>query len=187
MNDYHKVTNSVYFIYTGNAYPHKNLKRLIEAIVLLNKNKSKKITLKIISGRSEFAKRLAGEINNLNATGLVEVTDYVDDQKLSKLYKNSLAFVFPTLEEGFGLPPMEAIEAGTIAVVSDIPVLKEVYGDSVDYFDPHSVSSIITQLEKVILLSSPARIQKLKYAQEYIKKYSWREMAKETLKIYKSV
>ncbi|MEK7100223.1 MAG: glycosyltransferase [Patescibacteria group bacterium] len=170
-----------YFVYTGNAYPHKNLSRLIDAILLI------KTKLKIVSGRNIFIDRLQIEIKIKNAQKYVEVLGFVPDEELDKIYKNSIAFVFPTLAEGFGLPPKEAIKAGTLAVVSDIPVLKEVYEDSVDYFDPMDINSIVESLQKIMNYTKSQREVKIKYAKEFVKKYSWSKMAKETLKIYEEV
>lgn len=180
------MNNSKYFIYTGNSYPHKNIGRLIEAVVLLNSGRKEKIHLKIVSGRSVFTSRLEEEIVKKKASDFVEILGFIDDKDLSVLYKNSLAFVFPTLAEGFGLPPMEAVNAGTLAVVSDIPVLKEVYGDSVFYFGPMDVGSIKTSLENILKISDDERKKKIIKSQEFLKKYSWLKMAKETLKIYES-
>lgn len=170
-----------YFVYIGNAYPHKNLSRLIDAIILL------KTKLIIVSGRNIFIERLQKEINRKNASKLVEVLEFVTDKDLKNLYKNSIAFVFPTLSEGFGLPPKEAIEAGTLAVVSDIPVLKEIYEDSVDYFNPTDVNSIADALLKVVNIKEDERKIKILKSQQFVKKYSWSKMAKETLNIYESV
>jgi glycosyltransferase involved in cell wall biosynthesis len=103
------------------------------------------------------------------------------------LYKNSKSFVFATLSEGFGLPPKEAVESGTFAIISDIPVLKEVYKDSVLYFDPYNVESIVSAMENVLKMPETTRQQKIKYAQDFLKKYSWLKMAKETLKIYETI
>lgn len=178
---------SNYFIYTGNAYPHKNLKRLIEAIKLLNVNKKEIVKLKIVSGRSMFLERLKKQIGDLNAEKYIEVLGFVEDKSLADLYKNSLAFVFPTLDEGFGLPPMEAINAGTLAIVSSIPVLKEVYKGSVFYFDPISVNSMSNALEQILNMTTAKREQKIKEAQEFLKRYSWSKMAEETLMVYESV
>ena len=180
------MNNFRYFIYTGNSYPHKNIGRLIEAVVLLNSSRKEKIHLKIVSGRSVFTKRLEEEIVKNKANDFVEILGFVDDNDLNLLYKNSVAFVFPTLSEGFGLPPMEAVNAGTLATVSDIPVLKEVYEESVFYFDPTNVSSIENSLENVLKISDDDRKKKITKSQEFLKKYSWLKMAKETLKIYES-
>ena len=102
--------NISYFIYTGNAYPHKNLKRLIEAIVKLNRNGGEKVILKLVGSRNIFIERINKLINDLKANDFVEILGFISDLELKNLYKNSVAFVFPTLAEGFGLPPMEAIE-----------------------------------------------------------------------------
>jgi len=168
---------SKYFIYTGNAYPHKNLSRL----VLLKTN------LRIVSGRSVFIERLENEIKLKNAEKYVEVLGFVDDDDLTKLYKDSVAFVFPTLAEGFGLPPMEAINAGTLAVVSEIPVLKEVYEDSVFYFDPLNVNSIKNALEKILKIKDEEKEKIIAKSQKFLKRYSWLKMAKETLEVYKLI
>lgn len=174
-----------YFIYTGNAYPHKNLERLVQAIVLINTKRH--TLLKISSSRGIFTERLEDLIKKNNAQKYIELLGYVSDNKISELYRNSIAFVFPTLSEGFGLPPKEAITAGTLAVISNIPVLKEVYKDSVIYFDPMDVNSISEALLKVINMKESERRNKILNAQKFVKRYSWSKMAKETLKVYESV
>ncbi len=169
-----------YIVYTGNAYPHKNIDRLIDAAFIL------KLKLKIISGRNVFAKRLESYVKFKKAEDIVEILGFTPDNELKKIYKKSIAFVFPTFAEGFGLPPKEAVEAGTIAIVSNIPVLKEVYEDSVFYFDPKDVKSIVNAICKVLNMTPKDREKKITYAQNFMKRYSWSKMAKETLKIYES-
>lgn len=176
-----------YFVYTGNAYPHKNLERLVKAFVMLNLGKKEKVILKISSSRSVFTERLETLIKKNNTEEYIKILGYVPDNKIQDLYKKSLAFVFPTLSEGFGLPPKEAIEAGTMAVVSDIPVLKEVYKDSVTYFNPYDINSIVYALNEILEIKSVDRKKKIDYAQKFLKRYSWLKMAKETLKIYESI
>lgn len=176
-----------YFIYAGNAYPHKNLNRLIEAMVLLNKNSEEKITLKIASSRNVFIKRLEAVARKLNAVGYVELLGFVPDEELKEVYKNSVAFVFPSLSEGFGLPGIEAMEAGTLVLASDIPVFKEVYKDAAIYFNPYDFSSIEKALQNVLALSAEERQSKISYAQKFVTRYSWQKMAKKTLKVYTEV
>lgn len=173
-----------YFIYTGNAYPHKNLSRLIEAVVLLNQDRKEKIILKICSSRSVFTQRLEDLIKNKNAKEYIELLGFISDKDIKNLYKKSVAFAFPTLAEGFGLPPIEAIDAGALVVLSDIPVLREVYQDSVSYFDPLSVESIKNALEDVFILNGKQKNKRVKFSQDFVKRYSWAKMARETLNIY---
>ena len=122
-----------------------------------------------MSGRNIFIDRLQIEIKIKNAQKYVEVLGFVPDEELDKIYKNSIAFVFPTLAEGFGLPPKEAIKAGTLAVVSDIPVLKEVYEDSVDYFDPMDINSIVESLQKIMNYTKSQREVKLNMLKSLLK------------------
>jgi len=174
-----------YFVYTGSAYPHKNLERLLRAFVEINK--TTKVILAISSSRNVFTKRLEKLIQELKAESFVKLLGFVPDEKIGSLYQKSKGFVFPTLSEGFGLPPMEAISSGTISLVSDIPVLKEVYKKSVIYFDPYDIFSIKNALEHVLAMSTSDRKSLMTKSQSFIKKYSWRKMAEETLKVYESL
>lgn len=173
-----------YFIYTGNAYPHKNLKRLIEAIVLLNKNNEHLIKLKIVSSRNIFTQRLNKYINDTKSNNLVELMGFVDDESLNNLYKNSVAFVFPSISEGFGLPGIEAMRAGTLVCASDIPVFREIYTNHAIYFDPLNVNSIVEKLNQAIKISDSERKIRIESAKNFVKRYSWSKMAEQTLKIY---
>lgn len=175
-----------YFIYAGNAYPHKNLKRLIEALVLLNQKKDKQISLAIVSARNFFVSRLEKLIKKLNAAPYVKLLGFVSDAELGALYLNARAFVFPSLSEGFGLPGLEAMSVGTLVLASDIPVLKEVYKAHASYFNPYDYTSIEKAMEDVLSLEALARKEKIEEAREFAKRYSWDKMARETLKVYES-
>lgn len=175
-----------YFIYTGNAYPHKNLKRLVEAVVLLNKNTSKKVILAIVSARNVFTDRLLKMIKKEQAQELIKLLGFVPDDDLGSIYKNSLAFVFPSISEGFGLPGLEALGSGTLLLASDIPVFKEIYKDNAIYFNPFDFTSIEKSLQKAIEISPPSREEKIKAAKDFVKRYSWSKMAEETLNLYES-
>lgn len=178
--------DSPYFVYTGNAYPHKNLKRLIQAMVQLNNNRDEKIQLMIASSRNIFTKRVEKIVRDLKAGSFVRLLGFVLDSKLGGLYKNSLGFTFPSLSEGFGLPGLEAMSAGTIVLASDIPVFKEVYGSNAIYFNPQEPSSIQKIMKKVLEMDPTERKKRINEGQLFAKKYSWATMAKQTLDIYKN-
>jgi len=178
----YKVTKP-YLIYAGNAYPHKNLKRAIEAVGQINKEE-KKITLLIASARNVFAKRLKGFVAKLNAQTYVKLLGFVPDDELGTLYKSSLAFLYPSLSEGFGLPGMEAIQAGTLVLASDIPVFQEVYEDNVLYFNPLDFSSIAKTIKNAMSMGEKERERRISRSQNFIKRYSWIKMAKKTLETY---
>jgi len=175
-----------YFIYVGNAYPHKNLVRLIQALVSINKRCKSKIGLKIASSRNVFTQRLQTEINNQKADNFLTLLSSVSDDKLIDLYKNAVGFVFPSLSEGFGLPGIEAMKAGTLVLASDIPVFKEIYQDNAIYFDPLDILSIEKAMESVLGMDPNLRANKINKAKNFVKRYSWTKMAEETLKIYES-
>lgn len=176
---------SKYFIYTGNAYPHKNLNRLIEAVVLLNKLQGKPVILKIASSRSIFTTRLEAVVCKLSAESCIQLLGFVPDEKLTELYKNSVGFVFPSLSEGFGLPGIEAMEAGTLVLCSDIPVFKEIYKDAAMYFDPLDITSIEQSMKNAMEMPQETRKEKITFAKKFVKRYSWQKMAKQTLQVYK--
>ena len=179
--------NSPYFVYTGNAYPHKNLKRLIQAVVHLNNSRSKKVYLVIASARNVFTSRVESIIRQLKAGDFVKLLGFVPDNELGSLYKNSLGFVFPSLSEGFGLPGLEAMNAGTILLASEIQVFKEIYNSHAVYFNPLDFSSIEKTMRNVLEMEPNKRKKMIENGQEFAKRYSWAKMAKETLKIYLSL
>lgn len=176
--------NKPYFIFTGSAYPHKNLERLVDAIVLLNKQYELEVDLLISSSRSVFTERLEKLISEKKADSYVKLLGFVPDDELYSLYKNSVAFVYPSLMEGFGLPGLEAMSAGTLVLVSDIPVFKEVYEKSAKYFNPYDFTSIGRVMKEAFEVKRTERREIIKRSQSYVKKYNWEKMARETLRVY---
>ena len=173
-----------YFIYTGNAYPHKNLKRLIEAIISLNTERRIKAHLVIVSARNFFVKKLEKLISEMGAGAFVKVLGFLPDEEVGTLYRHSAAFVFPTLSEGFGIPGLDAMEVGTLVLASEILVLKEVYKEHAIYFNPFDFSSIARTMELALEIGAEAREERIAKARDFVKRYSWNKMAQETLKIY---
>lgn len=175
-----------YFVYAGNAYPHKNLDNLIKSIKILNTNNAQKVFLAIASSRNIFTQRVEKRITELNATEFVKILGFVADSKLGSLFKNSVGFVFPSFSEGFGLPGLEALSSGTLLLASDINVFKEVFENHALYFDPVSPKSIADTMKMALSISPSDRKKKIESSIQFVKKYSWAKMAKETLKIYAS-
>ena len=176
-----------YFIYVGNAYPHKNLKRLIEAVMNVNKKVKENIELYIVSSRNVFTKRLEKLIDKLNARDYVKLLGFVPDEKLKVLYKKSLGFIFPSISEGFGLPGIEAMNSQTLVACSDIPVFKEVYKDVPVYFNPFDINSISDSMKLILDMDPEAREKRIEKGLDLAKTYSWSKMAQETLEVYLSL
>lgn len=175
-----------YFLYVGNAYPHKNLKFLIQAIKELNQVIDNEYELYIRTDKNMFRQRLEKYVKEIKAQNHVKFINRVTDEELSKLYMESTAYVFPSLTEGFGLPGLEAIQNDTLLLASDTKVFREVYGKYAIYFDPRDPTDLINKLKKVIDMKEKERSNKIQISKEIIKKYSWEDMVKQTIKIYNS-
>lgn len=170
-----------YLLYVGNAYPHKNLERLILAFEKIKKGK-KDLSLILVGNEDYFYRRLQKLVQEKNIPA-VNFPGYVPDHELDILFHNALAFVWPSLYEGFGLPPLEAMASGTPVISSNHPCMKEILSDSACYFDGKNVSDIVKVMNKVI---SNEKIcsNLVRKGYECVKKYSWKKTAKATLHIY---
>jgi glycosyltransferase involved in cell wall biosynthesis len=173
-----KLSESQYFLYVGNAYPHKNLEGLIRAFKLFNQNKNYNLVL--IGKEDYFKKRLKKEFADKN----IIFKDFVSDEELAGFYRSATAYVFPSFSEGFGLPGIEAMAHGTPVLASNSSCLPEIYGDAAIYFDPKNINQIVEKMEE-ITANPDLRGALIKKGFERIQKYSWKKMADEILKIYK--
>lgn len=173
-----------YFVYTGNAYPHKNLNNLIKAIKIVNTKYKQKVFLAIASARNIFTQRIENLIQKLSVKDSVKMLGFVPDEKLGTLFNNSVGFVFPSFSEGFGLPGLEALSSGTVLLASDIPVFREVYKDNALYFDPKNPESIALMMKNVLEMDEKTRLKTIQISREFVKNYSWVKMAQETKNIY---
>ncbi len=176
-----------YFFYVGNAYPHKNLELAVRAVKKLNETKKMDALLVIAGIKDSFKSRLKGYIVNNNAQRYVRILGFVKDSDLRVLYQNSLAFLYPSLSEGFGLQGLEAMASGCLVIASDIPVFREVYKDKAFFFDPTSEESLIKVMEKIFKMPQGKRREYLKKGRDFAKEFSWRRMAKETFRVYERV
>lgn len=173
-----------FLLYVGTAFPHKNLQKLIEGFELLLKKRPH--LMLVITGKREekhmvellaWAKKRPS-FNNIILPG------FVSDAELKWLYEHCQAYVFASLSEGFGLPPLEAMTHGAPVISSNASVMPEVYGNAAHYFDPKDPDDIARKIEEV-LGSSKLRTVLVRNGHERLKKYSWRKMAEETLLVYK--
>jgi glycosyltransferase involved in cell wall biosynthesis len=120
----------------------------------------------------------------LDITSRVVFCGQVPDNELFRLYNQAYAFVFPSLEEGFGLPLLEAATAGCPVLCSDIAVFREIAGDSALYFDPRSKESFTGQVQTV-LSGESRRDDLIARGTRNLKRFSWKEAARKTLETYR--
>jgi len=180
---YANLPKDDYIIYVGNVLPHKNIQRLIEAV---NYIEQPRLKLLIVTSNNIFKTRLQSFVKKIKANQKIVFLSNLKDSELSFLYNNSLAFVYPSLEEGFGLPGLEAIQNETLTLVSDIPVFKEVYGKHVEYFNPLDFSSIQKSIEETLSMDKSRRKAKIEEQKKLLRKYSLEKQARQTLKVYES-
>lgn len=181
-----ELKNKRYFLYVGNAYPHKNLKRLIAAFQKFKSDSDNDVKLILVGRKDYFYIKLEDFIfkNNLNN---IQIIYTADDNLLSYLYKNAIALVVPSLMEGFGLTALEAMSNRCLVLASDIPSLKEVCLDSAIYFDPYNIEDIKKKIKLVCLSDSKYDIKTtVEKGVSRASDFSWKKMTEETLKIYES-
>lgn len=167
----------------GHLEPRKNYDRLIEAFVSMKERKPelKDIKLVIVGKKgcrySETLKLIESRPND------VVYLNFVSDENLMWLYGNCELFVFPSIYEGFGFPPLEAASMGVISAVSKISSIPEVCGDAVLYFNPYDTQDISHAIEKG-LTDEGVREELNKKLDGQLSKFSWKRNAEETLRLY---
>lgn len=174
-----------YLIYVGNAYPHKNLEGIFNALKILTEQK-RDVRLINPCPRDVFYERLTQKAKELGLENKVILPGFVPDDDLIALYQESQAFVTATLSEGFGIPGLEAMSLGTPVVCSNIPIFREIYGNAALFFDPKNPKDIAGKIN-LILTDNKLREELIQKGKEQVKKYSWEKMARQTLGVYQKI
>lgn len=181
-NNQQQPTN--YFLYVGNAYPHKNLERLIEAFTLVIRDYPD-VKLVLVGKKNYFYERLEQRVKGMYMDKHIIFTGNTTEEELVSLYQLANALILPSLMEGFGLPGLEAMQAGCLVLASDISVFKEIYHDAAVYFNPLEIEAISATIREVLDNKKKFR-SFIEKGKKRLADFSWREMAEETLKIYES-
>ncbi|HFQ4952807.1 TPA: glycosyltransferase family 4 protein [Vibrio vulnificus] len=150
-NQLNKSDGFRYILLVSSVEPRKNISRFIDAFLELKDNDYK---LLVVGGGGNVFKQAAKKINHSKVMFL----GYVDDEKLAELYTNADAFAYPSLYEGFGIPPLEAMSFGCPCIVSNVSSIPEVCGDAAIYFNPLDVESIKRALLTILECSEEKNI-----------------------------
>lgn len=174
-----------YLLYVGSVYPHKNINRLIEAVKIA-REKLPKLSLVVVCSRNVFWQRLKKVIHSIKADSYIKLTGFIPDEDLALLYQEAASFVFPSLIEGFGLPPLEAMASSCPVISSHAACLPEIYGQAALFFDPLNPEDMA---KKIVTMVNDKKLQNQYRARglKKVKEYSWEKMAKETMGEYQSV
>jgi len=174
-----------FVLYVGNIKPHKNLVRLIEAFSQLRRTHDD-LKLLIIGDEISRLPALRRAVHRHKLHKHVRFLGYLKDDTLTVLYRLASVFVFPSLYEGFGLPPLEAMASGTPVVTSNVSSLPEVTGDAAVLVDPYDVDSIVDGIRRILddpRLAEELRVKGLKRAREF----SWERSVEKTQRVYREV
>jgi len=173
-----------YILFVGLRGGYKNFKRFIKAIApLLNDDKGLYV---ICAGGGKFNRAELNLFKDCDIESNVKYYQIKNDDFLSYLYSNAIAFVYPSLYEGFGIPILEAFSCGCPVVLSDASSFPEVAGDAGLYFDPYDQESIRKAVFNIIS-NKDARKDLIEKGHKRLKLFSWDKAASLTLKVYKSL
>lgn len=174
-----------FIMFNGRPLPHKNLHRLIEAFAMLHQ-KYPDLYLMIAGKKNKSLASYEKFIAKLGLSERVILTDWITDGQLKWAMQHAQTYVWASLSEGFGLPPLEAMCQGAPVASSNASCMPEVLGDAVHYFDPYDVQDMARAIGDLVG-SEELRQTYIQKGKQQITKYSWRCMAEQTLEIYRKV
>lgn len=175
-----------YLLTVGTVQPRKNYKRLIKAFSSVSKQYPE-LNLVIVGKKGWLCEDIYKLPRQLHISQNVHFLGHVPDNELPILYSGAKAFVFPSLYEGFGLAPLEAMACGAPVVISDVSSLPEVGGDAATYVVPTSVASIEKGIRTVLSAKPGEREKLVEVSLLRASKFSWEQAAKETVGVFKKV
>jgi glycosyltransferase involved in cell wall biosynthesis len=175
-----------YFLYTGNMKPYKNIPLILSALGILKKKNVLEHKFVIAGRKDRFFQLINREVKDKHLLDSVIFIDYVSDEELPLLLKGADIFIFPSLSEGFGLPPLETMSLGVPTIVSDASSLPEIVGDGAIIINPQNPQDLA---QAILSLLKDEDLRK-KLSQKGIERsqtFSWIKAAEDTFKIYLEV
>lgn len=169
-----------YFLYIGNAYPHKNLEFLLNTF----KDLPSDFKIILVGKKDYFYRRLEQKAKEMHLEEKIDFFGEASDSQLSSLYKEAKALIIPSFIEGFGLPALEAMANECLVIASDIPTLHEVGGDAAIYFNPNNIDDLTQKLNQVYFNTALYYSENIRRGLKRAREFSWKKTAEETLRIY---
>lgn len=175
-----------FVLYVGNIKPHKNLERLIAAFASMRHDGPEGLKLVVIGDETSKHPGLRQAVHRHRLDKHVRFFGFQPAATLVTFYRLARAFVFPSLYEGFGLPPLEAMANETPVVTSNLSSLPEVAGDAALLVDPYDVDSIADGIRRAVT-DEPLRQQLIAKGRARAREFSWPRAAADTLAVYREV
>jgi glycosyltransferase involved in cell wall biosynthesis len=161
-----------YLLYVGSRKPHKNLERLLRAFAISGAGSEVRL---VLTGTQDA--EISAQIASLGMGGRVVFKETLRDADLADLYRGAVGFLFPSLYEGFGLPPMEAMACGVPVLTSDVCAIPEIVGDAALLVNPRDVEAIAEGIRQLVGGQS-LREEMRKKGLERVQRFSWDETAR---------
>ena len=172
-----------YVLYVGTLQPRKNLARVIEAFARAAAAPAFAGIQLVLAGKKGWLyDDLFAQVERMGLAGRVLFPGYVDDADLPALLSGALAFVFPSLYEGFGIPVLEAGACGVPVITSNTSSLPEVAGDAALLVDPHDVDAIAEAMTRLVT-DAALRTELSRRGLANVQRFSWEKCARETLAV----
>jgi len=178
--------HSPFIMYAGQWKPHKNLLRLFEAFAILKKEYHIEEKLVLVGKVDERYPAIPEKVKELGIASEVRFLGFLEDNLLPLAYSSASLYVIPSLNEGFGFPPLEAMACGTPVAASMASCLPEILDDAVVYFDPYDVKDMAVKIN-LALKNEKLRKVLRERGLKWVKKYNWKKTAEETLRIYENI
>lgn len=175
-----------FLLYVGLKELHKNLVSLIKILEILKKKMGLDIQLVIVGKRDPRFTQAEETAKELDLEGDVLFLGEVSDEDVVLLYNAAQIFLFPSLYEGFGLPPLEAMACGTPVISSNTSSLPEVLGDAAILINPRDIDEWAKKIRKV-LTDEDLRKKLKQKGLGRVKQFSWEKAARDTLRVYESL
>jgi glycosyltransferase involved in cell wall biosynthesis len=173
-----------YVLFVGSVRRHKNVEILVDAYQRYRRQSETDLSLAIAgSTHASYQPEVESRIDDEYRQD-IHFLGHVDDETVARLYAYARVFVFPSLYEGFGLPPLEAMGYGTPVIASDRASIPEVVGDAGGYFDPMDPENL-TEVLTAVVEDKQLRSRLVERGYDRYSQFSWERTARETLKIYR--
>jgi len=176
---------SKYFLFVGTLDPRKNFERIFRAFELTNPQE-KDIHLVIVGGKGWKNTSFHRMIADHRLSPFIHLTQYISRSRLLQYYERSICLLFPSIYEGFGFPVLEAMSCGTPVITSNTSSMPEVAGSAAIYVSPFNVNEIADAMCRIIV-NENLRMEMKAKGLEWVKRFSWKQCASETIEVFNSV